>query len=67
MLNPFQNPIDSFLDSLTYWQGINLRIRLILGKHPERDFGDAKRQAIVEFSDKQKLKYDLEEALNSPK
>lgn len=67
MLNPFQDPIDSFLNSLTYWQLINLRTRLILGKYPEKNFSDAKRQAVVEFYDEDKLKYDLEEALNSPK
>lgn len=59
------NDVDSFLDSLDYWRTINLYITL----HQARSnisFEDAKSEAIVNFGNPDKLKYMLEEAINSP-
>lgn len=61
-----QNHLDSFIDSLTYWQAINLRITLLTSKHQHMTISEAKLQAVREYSDPDKLKYDLEESLNSP-
>ena len=67
MINPFQTPIDSFLDSRSYWQEINLRATLLMSKNHELSHKKAKDIAVREWgSEKNKLKFDLEEALNSP-
>lgn len=59
--------IEDFLESSIYWQNINLRARLLLAKNLGMDFEKSKRLAIQQWSDPKKLKYDLAEALNSPK
>lgn len=59
------NDVDSFLDSLDYWRTINLYITLRQARS-NISFEDAKSEAIVNFGDPDKLKYMLEEAINSP-
>lgn len=58
-----KSPFDSFLDSLTYWQKINLYTVLKLGQN-NISFEDAKWEAVAK--DDKDLKYLLEKALNSP-
>lgn len=59
------NNVNSFLKSLDYWQAINLYTTL---KQAQMDisFEDAKSEAIVNYSDDSKLRFMLEEAINSP-
>lgn len=59
------NNVNSFLKSLDYWRTINLYITL---RQAESDisFEDARAEALVNF-DTDKLKFMLEEAINSPK
>lgn len=57
--------ITTFLDSLTYWQTINLYIMLDQMKH-DSSFEEAKGEAIANYSYPDKLHYLLEEAINSP-
>lgn len=59
------NDVDSFLKSLDYWRKINLYITLIQARN-DISFEDAKSEALVNFDDPDKLKYMLEEAINSP-
>ena len=66
MLKNFKsNDVDSFLDSLDYWRTINLYTTLRQARS-NISFEDAKSEAIVNFGDPDKLKYMLEEAINSP-
>ncbi|MQB74058.1 hypothetical protein DN439_11030 [Lactobacillus reuteri] len=57
--------IHSFLDSLTYWQTINLFTVLNVGQN-DVPFSEAKEQAMLDFADTKKLEFLLEQALNSP-
>lgn len=57
--------IHSFLDSLTYWQTINLFTVLDVGQN-DVPFSEAKEQAMLDFADTKKLEFLLEQALNSP-
>lgn len=57
--------ITAFLDSLTYWQAINLYIMLDQMKHGS-SFEEAKGNAIANYSYPDRLHYLLEEAINSP-
>lgn len=57
--------IHSFLNSLNYWQTINLFTVLHVGQE-NIPFRKAKDKAMAEFSDTQKLIFLLEQALNSP-
>lgn len=57
--------IHSFLDSLTYWQTINLFTVLNVGQN-DVPFLEAKEQAMLDFADTKKLEFLLEQALNSP-
>lgn len=59
------NDVDSFLKILDYWRKINLYITLIQARN-DISFEDAKSEALVNFDDPDKLKYMLEEAINSP-
>lgn len=59
--------IYKFINSLDYWQAINLRMTLLKAKNPNDSEEDIRIQAVTEYSDSEKLKYDLEEALNSPR
>lgn len=59
------NDVDSFLGSLDYWRTINLYITLLQARS-NISFEDAKSEAIVNFGNPDKLKYMLEEAINSP-
>lgn len=59
------NDVDSFLDSLDYWRTINLYITLRQARS-NISFEDAKSETIVNFGNPDKLKYMLEEAINSP-
>nr|WP_321314971.1 hypothetical protein [uncultured Ligilactobacillus sp.] len=58
---------EKFINSLNYWQAINLRMTLLRSKRPNDSEEDIRIQAVTEYSDSEKLKYDLEEALNSPR
>lgn len=57
--------IGSFLKSLDYWQTINLYTVLAQGQS-HISYNDAKTRAILDYKDKDKLRYLLEAALNSP-
>lgn len=61
--------ISSFLESLNYWEEINLRMTLIKAQYNQSKFGisdkDAYEQALMEYDDNEQLKYDLERALKS--
>lgn len=57
--------ITSFLKSLDYWQSINLYVSLLQAKS-DISFKDAKREAVINYSEPQKLRNLLTEALNSP-
>lgn len=59
--------LEKFISSLNYWQAINLRMTLLKSKRPNDSEEDIRIQAVKEYSDSEKLKYDLEEALNSPR
>lgn len=61
----FRDNIDTFLSSLTYWQTINLYTVLAQGQQ-NVPYKQAKAKAIIDYSDKEKLKILLEQALNSP-
>lgn len=66
MFKSFQGAkVDSFLESLNYWQTINLYITL---KQARMDisFEDAKSEALGKIDDTNALRYMLEEAINSP-
>ncbi|WP_132139954.1 hypothetical protein [Limosilactobacillus reuteri] len=60
-----RHKLNSFLNSLNYWQTINLYTTL---KQARMDisFEDAKLEAIENFGDSDMLRYMLEEAINSP-
>ena len=59
------NNITFFLNSLSYWQAINLYITLLQSKE-DISFAEDKKEAILNYSEPKKLHYLLEEALNSP-
>lgn len=59
------NNVTLFINDLTYWQAINLYITLLQAKE-DISFAEAKRQAILNYSEPEKLNYLLEEAINSP-
>lgn len=61
----FRDNIDTFLNSLTYWQTLNLFTVLAQGQS-HISYSDAKAKAIINYDDKEKLKILLEQALNSP-
>lgn len=44
-----------------------MRMTLLKSKRPNDSEEDIRIQAVTEYSDSEKLKYDLEEALNSPR
>lgn len=58
-----KSPFDSFLDSLTYWQRINLYTVLTLGQ-TKLSYEEANNKAIL--SDKKDLRFLLEKTINSP-
>ena len=57
--------IHSFIESLNYWQTINLFTVLNVGQK-NISFSKAKDQAELDFADTEKLEFLLEQALNSP-
>lgn len=57
--------IDSFLESLNYWQRLNLYITLIQARKSISYF-DAKTEALEKVLDSGKLKFLLEDSINSP-
>lgn len=57
--------INRFLDSLSYWQSINLYV-VLAQTQMNYSFKEAKGEAIANYTDSNKLKYLLEEAINSP-
>ena len=61
----FRDNIDTFLNSLNYWQTINLYTVLAQGQY-NLTYNQAKAKAMIDFGDKSKLKILLEQALNSP-
>lgn len=54
-----------FLDNLTYWQTVNLYITLLQARS-DISFMDAKKQALANCSNRDKLEHLLDESLNSP-
>ena len=60
-----KNNISSFIESLSYWQTINLFTVLNVGQK-NIPFSEAKNQAELDFTDTKKLEFLLEQALNSP-
>lgn len=60
-----KNNINLFINGLTYWQTINLYITLLQAKE-DISFAEAKKKAILDYSEPEKLHYLVEEALNSP-
>lgn len=61
-----QDEVSSFVESLTYWQAINLWATLLVAKNKSRSLLDAREEAELQYSDISQLKYELNEALNSP-
>lgn len=61
-----EKAIDKFVGSLSYFQAVNLRMVLLHAYSPYRSIEDIYTQASDEFSDSDKLKYDLREAINCP-
>ena len=61
-----EKAIDKFVDSLSYFQAINLRMVLLHAYSPYRSLENVYTQAIDEFTYSDKLKYDLKEAINCP-
>lgn len=57
--------LDSFLDSLTYWQEINLYTVLTMGSS-HKSYSEAKKEAILEATEDDNLKDLLDRSLNSP-
>lgn len=57
------SPIDSFLNSLTYWQQLNLQTVLILGQS-NLGLDEARSKALT--NDDDDFRFLLEQALNSP-
>lgn len=57
--------VDAFIDSLSYWQQINLHITL-LQSQKNIDYMSARTEALMAYDDLDKLKYCMQEALNSP-
>lgn len=57
--------ITAFLESLSYWQKINLYITLLQARS-NISYSQAKEEAIINWSNPDKLKYLLTESLNSP-
>lgn len=64
LYTPKMDNLASFLSSLTYWQTINLYITLLQARS-NISFNDAKKQAIVNYSNASNLKKMLNESLNS--
>lgn len=62
---PKMDNLASFLSSLTYWQTVNLYITLLQARS-DISFMDAKKQALANCSNRDKLEHLLDESLNSP-
>lgn len=62
---PKMDNLASFLSSLTYWQTVNLYITLLQARY-DISFMDAKKQALANCSNLDKLEHLLDESLNSP-
>lgn len=62
---PKMDNLASFLSSLTYWQTVNLYITLLQARS-DISFMDAKKQALANCSNLDKLEHLLDESLNSP-
>ncbi|WP_283578635.1 hypothetical protein [Limosilactobacillus ingluviei] len=59
------NDTDSFLKSLDYWRTINLYITLLQAQ-TNMSYDEARFEALKNYDNQDKLKYMLEEAINSP-
>ena len=57
--------ISTFLENLSYWQTINLYITLLQARS-DISYSEAKGEAIANWGNPDKLKYLLNESLNSP-
>lgn len=57
--------ITTFLQSLSYWQTLNLCITLLKAQS-DISYDDAKSEALTYVTDSEKMHYLLEEAINSP-
>lgn len=63
--NDLDHQIDSFLNSLSYFEAINLRMTLIRANDPQISLKDANDKAVIEFSNPRKLKFDFEKAIKT--
>lgn len=59
------DPIDDFINSLDYWENINLRIALIRNTNHEVSDQDAYDRAILDFKESESLKLQLEKVLRT--
>lgn len=67
MFNDFKsfNNITKFLNSLNYWQQVNL-FTTLLQAESDISFNDAKSEALIIISDDEKMEFKLSQAINSP-
>lgn len=63
--NNIDHRIDSFLNSLSYWESINLRVTLIEAQDKAVSQKEAYEKATLEFSSPEKMKFDFERAIKS--
>lgn len=61
----FTDNVSSFLKKLSYWQKLNLYITLLQAE-TDITYYDAKGEALANVLDEEKLRYKLDEAINSP-
>ncbi|MDV9115437.1 hypothetical protein [Lactiplantibacillus plantarum] len=59
------DPIDDFINSLDYWENINLRIALIRNANHEVSDQDAYNRATLDFKETESLKFQLEKVLKT--
>lgn len=59
------DPIDDFINSLDYWENINLRIALIRNTNHEVSDQDAYDRATLDFKESESLKLQLEKVLRT--
>ncbi|WP_076655218.1 hypothetical protein [Lactiplantibacillus plantarum] len=63
--NLSSNQISSFLNSLSYWESINLRSTLLKAQIKGMSSEDAYEQATLDYEDPKNLEFDFERALKT--
>nr|WP_114788219.1 hypothetical protein [Lactiplantibacillus plantarum] len=63
--NLSSNQISSFLNSLSYWESINLRSTLLKAQNKGMSSEDAYEQATLDYEDPKNLEFDFERALKT--